>query len=86
MPSAVNLPFKQLLDIDGVLLNVQSLVGMFEQAGLDLAQPVAVYCNGGVSACVAATALESVGHRQWSVYDGSWNEYGNCEGVAVVAD
>ena len=86
MPGAVSLPFKELLDSEGALLGHQELVCKLEGAGLDLSQRVVVYCNGGVSACVAATALQCVGHKQWSVYDGSWNEYGNCEGVAVEAE
>jgi rhodanese-related sulfurtransferase len=37
---------------------------------------VVLYCNGGVAACTAALALQRLGHRNWAVYDGSWNEWG----------
>jgi thiosulfate/3-mercaptopyruvate sulfurtransferase len=86
MPSAISLPYKQILNADGHLMQFDALVDTFQEAGVNLSKPVLVYCNGGVSACVVATALESVGHRQWSVYDGSWNEYGNEQGVPVATD
>jgi thiosulfate/3-mercaptopyruvate sulfurtransferase len=40
---------------------------------------VVIYCNGGVAACTAALVLHRLGHRSWSVYDGSWNEYSASE-------
>lgn len=86
MPSAINLPYKEFLDSKGVLSSCETVVSALEGAGIDLQKPVLVYCNGGVSACVAAAALESVGHKQWSVYDGSWNEYGNLDGASVISD
>jgi thiosulfate/3-mercaptopyruvate sulfurtransferase len=86
MPSSVSLPYKEILSSDGHLVPFDALVAKFEAVGVDLTKPVLVYCNGGVSACVVAAALESVGHGQWSVYDGSWNEYGNLPGAEVATD
>lgn len=81
VPGAKNLPYKQLLGTGQTLLEEAQLKEAFTGAGIDLEKKVIVYCNGGVSACVAAAALESLSTGQnpirWSVYDGSWNEYGN---------
>ena len=38
---------------------------------------VIVYCNGGISATVPLTALSLLGVSGVSLYDGSWNEWGN---------
>jgi thiosulfate/3-mercaptopyruvate sulfurtransferase len=42
-------------------------------------QRVVLYCNGGVAACTAALALQRLGVKDWGVYDGSWNEWGQTE-------
>lgn len=81
IPSAKSLPYKQLLDSSTSILEPDKLRQVFDRSGINLQEKVIVYCNGGVSACVAAAALECLrsedGPRLWSVYDGSWNEYGN---------
>lgn len=81
IPGAVSLPYKQLMNPRHALLEQDELRRLFERVGVDLQKKVIVYCNGGVSACVVAAALDSLGSedepRNWSVYDGSWNEYGN---------
>jgi thiosulfate/3-mercaptopyruvate sulfurtransferase len=38
---------------------------------------IIVYCNGGVSCSVPLHALRMLGRDGVSVYDGSWNEWGN---------
>lgn len=81
VPGAKPLPYKHLLESGRALLQKDKLQQVFAEAGVDLSKAIILYCNGGVSACVAAAAIESLGTEQnptsWSVYDGSWNEYGN---------
>jgi thiosulfate/3-mercaptopyruvate sulfurtransferase len=55
---------------------VAELRAVFEAAGVDVARPVIATCGSGVSASMLALALERLGNRQWSVYDGSWAEWG----------
>jgi thiosulfate/3-mercaptopyruvate sulfurtransferase len=40
------------------------------------AESIICTCGSGVTACIVAFALEQVGYRHVSVYDGSWAEYG----------
>lgn len=65
---------KQVLQDAGLLLpdSGPGQTATEHEAG---AQRVLIYCNGGVAACTAALALHRLGHRNWAVYDGSWNEY-----------
>jgi len=69
---------QQLLAQAGVRLPAATSQQLTEAAGDDR-QRVVLYCNGGVAACTAALALHRLGHRNWAVYDGSWNEYSKSE-------
>ena len=48
-----------------------------DEAGIDLSRPVVTSCGSGVTAAVVTLALESLGHTNNSLYDGSWSEWGS---------
>lgn len=75
MPGARNLPVT-LLSEDGSLLPLDRLRGRLESAGLDLDRPVVTSCGSGVTAAAITFALQSLGHRDNRLYDGSWSEWG----------
>ncbi len=79
MPGARNTPFDTLINDDGTLKAPAALKEIFTAAGVDLGTPATTTCGSGVTAAVVALALESLGHRQWSLYDGSWAEWGKEE-------
>jgi thiosulfate/3-mercaptopyruvate sulfurtransferase len=83
MPGAKNLPYPELTGIDGRMLPVEALRARIAIAGIDPARPVITSCGSGVTACVLALALEIAGHREWSVYDGSWAEWGLPDGPEI---
>ena len=56
--------------------DVDELRAIFEAAGVDLGKPAITTCGSGISAAILALALERLGNRDWSVYDGSWTEWG----------
>jgi thiosulfate/3-mercaptopyruvate sulfurtransferase len=60
-----------------------ALEAVFKAAGVDLARPIVTTCGSGVTACVLALALERIGGTRWSVYDGSWTEWGAYPDLAV---
>ena len=78
-PGATNVPFPTLLNDDGTLKSVDDLRRVFADAGIALDQPVATMCGSGVTAALAALALEILGHKTVRLYDGSWADWGSDE-------
>lgn len=83
MPGAKNVPYTALLNEDGTMKDPAALEAAFREAGVDLDRPIVTTCGSGVTACVLALALERIGKRRWSVYDGSWTEWGAYPDLAV---
>ena len=84
MPTALSLPFDQLLE-NGKLRNINELKALLESSGIDLDRPVITSCGSGVTAAVLTLALLSIGHTDNALYDGSWVEWGGPDGGKVVA-
>ena len=76
IPGSKNVPYSKLLAADGTLLPVASLRHVFESASVDLAKPAITSCGSGVTAAVLCLAMERMGKTDWSLYDGSWSEWG----------
>ncbi|MGI3169539.1 3-mercaptopyruvate sulfurtransferase [Pseudooceanicola sp. C21-150M6] len=76
IPGSLNLPYPELLTEEGTMKAPEALKAAFEAAGVDLAKPVITTCGSGISAAILSLALERVGHRNHSLYDGSWAEWG----------
>ena len=76
IPGSLNLPYANLLEADQTMKDEAGLRAAFEGAGVDLAKPVITTCGSGVSAAILALGLERIGHDAWSLYDGSWAEWG----------
>lgn len=83
MPNARNLPATSL-SANGHLHDLATLKRMVEDAGIDLSQPIITSCGSGVTAAVITLALESLGHTDNSLYDGSWSEWGSRSDTPVV--
>lgn len=76
IPGSRNLPFGQLYNADGTMKHPGDLRAAFLAAGVDLDQPVITTCGSGVTAASLFLALDRIGHRNHSLYDGSWSEWG----------
>lgn len=83
MPGARNVPALSL-GRDGKLLAPDELRAAFEGAGIDLSKPIVTSCGSGVTAAVLALALETLGHSDTRLYDGSWTEWGGRQDTPVV--
>ena len=76
IPGSRNVPYVDLLNEDKTMKDPTELRAIFEAAGVDLSKPAITSCGSGVTACVLALAMERIGKTDWSVYDGSWTEWG----------
>jgi thiosulfate/3-mercaptopyruvate sulfurtransferase len=83
IPGSKNVPFSTLLNPDGTMKSVPDLRATFQAAGVDLAKPAITTCGSGVTAAVLSLALERIGHRNHSLYDGSWAEWGMYDDLPV---
>ena len=83
MPGARNLPAVTLSE-NGRFKDLAALRKLVEDAGIDLDKPVVTSCGSGVTASVIALALESLGHTDYTLYDGSWSEWGGLAETPVV--
>jgi thiosulfate/3-mercaptopyruvate sulfurtransferase len=83
MPGARNVPFPTLLE-DGKLKSIPALRQALEASGLDLDKPVVTTCGSGVTAAVITLALQSVGHHNNTLYDGSWSQWGGRQDTPIV--
>jgi thiosulfate/3-mercaptopyruvate sulfurtransferase len=76
IPGSKSVHYRRLLNDDGTLRPVPELKAIFESSGVDLRKPVITSCGSGVTAAILSLALERAGHRNHSLYDGSWAEWG----------
>lgn len=83
IPNSKNVPFKTLLNEDSTFKSPDDLRAVFTDAGVDLNRPVITTCGSGVTAAILSLALEIIGHRDHSLYDGSWAEWGSYNDLKV---
>jgi thiosulfate/3-mercaptopyruvate sulfurtransferase len=83
MPGARNLP-AGTFSVTGKLKPLPELRKAIEDAGIDLDQPVVTSCGSGITAAIITLALESLGHEDNALYDGSWTEWGSRADTPVV--
>lgn len=76
IPNSKNVPFPELMTDNGTLKSPEECRAVFEAAGVDLSKPAITSCGSGVTACILALAMERFGKSDYSVYDGSWTEWG----------
>jgi thiosulfate/3-mercaptopyruvate sulfurtransferase len=83
MPGSRNLPYTSLVAADGTILPEPQLRGRLAAAGIDLSQPIIATCGSGTSACTLLLALELLGHKEASLYDGAWTEWASSSDTPV---
>ncbi|MEX9626289.1 rhodanese-like domain-containing protein, partial [Proteus mirabilis] len=75
IPNSKNVPWDSLV-INGQLKDKAQLQHIFEQAGVDLSQPIIVSCGSGMTAAILFLALTLLGCQNIALYDGSWAQWG----------
>ncbi|WP_170418457.1 3-mercaptopyruvate sulfurtransferase [Ruegeria atlantica] len=76
IPGSRNVPFGTLLNKNGTMKSPEECRAIFEAAGVNLSKPAITSCGSGVTAAILSLALERMGKKDHSLYDGSWAEWG----------
>lgn len=77
IPGSFNLPFNALTNPEtGEIRDTETIRQAFENAGLDLSEPVIASCGSGVTAGALAFGLHLIGKDDVAIYDGAWTEWG----------
>ena len=84
IPGAKNVPSQSLLNADGTFKSETELAQLFKAVGIDVTKPVVTTCGSGVTASMLALALAVLGQTNAAVYDGSWAEWGQDNGLPVA--
>jgi len=58
------------------LKNKNEIKKLFLKSGINLDKPIITTCGSGITASILAFALHLLGKEDFSVYDGSWTEWG----------
>ncbi|MBF0817446.1 sulfurtransferase [Microbacterium paludicola] len=83
IPGAVSAPTTGNIDARGGFLEPGSIRARFQELGVDLSAPVAVYCGSGVTAAHTLLALAAAG-VDGALYPGSWSQWSNLEDRPVA--
>ncbi|PCH96743.1 MAG: 3-mercaptopyruvate sulfurtransferase [Rhodobacteraceae bacterium] len=86
IPNSKNVFFKTVLNEDGTLKSTADLKHVFADQGVDLKRPIITSCGSGVTAAVLLLALETLGHNDTALYDGSWSEWGGLKDYPIMQD
>ncbi|MFB2594879.1 3-mercaptopyruvate sulfurtransferase [Paracoccus sp. p4-l81] len=84
IPGSRNIPWNSVTNPDGTMKSLEALRAQFQAAGVDLSKPVITSCGSGVSAAILSLALERIGHRNHSLYDGAWAEWGSFTDLKIA--
>lgn len=82
IPGSRSLPASTLVE-NGKLLSRNKLEQKFRGLKLKRDAPVITTCGSGVTAAIIALALSEVGHENYSLFDGSWAQWGLPDGPEV---
>ncbi|MEO1282441.1 MAG: 3-mercaptopyruvate sulfurtransferase [Pseudomonadota bacterium] len=86
MPGASNVPYSLVLNADGTLKSADEIRSVFDQSEVDARKDIVATCGSGVSAAVLALALAKIGNLEVAIYDGSWAEWGQHNGLPVATE
>nr|MBC7613407.1 sulfurtransferase [Pseudopedobacter sp.] len=76
IPGAINIPFTENLDKDGLFLSPDKLKSKYAKAfGAIKPENIIVHCGSGVTACHTLLALDYAGIEIPKLYVGSWSEW-----------
>ncbi len=83
IPNSMNLHYAQVQH-DGKMLPTNELKEILADFNIDNKKLIFT-CGSGITACIIMLAAELAGYNNVSVYDGSWSEWGQLNGVPITS-
>jgi len=83
IPGAQSMP-ADTFSVDGRLKEIAELREMFASNALTPGRHAITSCGSGVTAAIITLALETIGHTNNSLYDGSWAEWGQAKDAPIA--
>ena len=83
IPGAIHIEWLERLNDDGTLKSQNALRLLFESHGVNTDKNIIAYCQTGYRSAHAYLALRVLGYPRVRNYLGSWNEWGNREGLPI---
>ena len=81
IPNSLNLPFTEVIK-NRRIKTEEELNQKFYKINPNN-KPIIFTCGSGVTACILFLATKIIGYKNLSVFDGSWAEWGQLEGVPI---
>ncbi|WP_369308309.1 3-mercaptopyruvate sulfurtransferase [Providencia rettgeri] len=82
IPGSKNVPW-DLLVTNGEFKSPEALKAIFTEQGVDIQAPSITTCGSGMTAAVVLMALTLLGNSNVRLYDGSWAEWGQDNGLPI---
>ncbi|MCS4304514.1 sulfurtransferase [Chryseobacterium sp. BIGb0232] len=86
IPGAINIPFSENLDENGLFLSSEVLKEKYSQLLKDKPENLIIHCGSGVTACHTILALVRAGFNVPNLYVGSWSEWSRREGKEIAKE
>ena len=81
IPNSVNLPFLKVLN-DGKFKSREEIATIFKELEIEN-KPHIYTCGSGLTACILILASELIFKKDCFLYDGSWTEWGQLDGLPI---
>ena len=82
IPNSINIPYKEVLD--GFRLKEKPVLQKIFKEILDAEKEVVYSCGSGLTACIILLAGRIAGVESMQLYDGSWTEWAEKQGLKVT--
>lgn len=86
IPGAINIPFSENLDENGMFLKPEILREKYNKLLENRPEHLIIHCGSGVTACHTILALDHAGFRIPNLYVGSWSEWSRRKDKEIVKD
>ncbi|MEY0597418.1 3-mercaptopyruvate sulfurtransferase [Providencia alcalifaciens] len=82
IPGSKNVPWDLLVE-NGMFKSPEQLKAIFNEQGVDINAPSMTTCGSGMTAAVVLMALTLLGNHNVRLYDGSWAQWGQDNGLPI---